>query len=50
MKNDTCVIYVENGELVVEIRRGKGILRTHRVDSLSITNSYWKNCKMEVAE
>lgn len=50
MKNDTCVIYVENGELVVEIRRGEYLLRTHRVDDLKIRNSYWENSKMEVTQ
>lgn len=44
MKNDKCEIYVDkDGELVVKIIRGKGILRTYKVDDLKIRNSYWKN-------
>ena len=44
MKNDKCEIYIDkDGELVVEIKRGKHTLRTFRVDDLKIRNSYWKN-------
>ncbi len=48
MKNDTCEIYIEDGELVVEIKRGKHTLRTHRVSDLRIRNSYWRNTKMVI--